>query len=194
MPPFHGETLSWHSFESSVQFATVDIPCIRFGCVHNSSSFQMPRTQTSPRPCDPAGPIAQWLEPAAHNGLVAGSVIDEPLTKPIVNQQRLRDSARKLCKAAAIARTMKSPKTKNVSPTPPFACFWHPILRRAFDDYFAPAPLMAGCVDDQVLRPAFDWRLRQAAREDCENEHAPEETKKEQRPMLDSRRIFRVSV
>ena len=53
---------------------------------------------------------------------------------------------------------------------------------------------MAGCVDNQVLRPAFDWRLRQVAREDCENEHAPEETKKEQRPMLDSRRIFRMSV
>jgi hypothetical protein len=75
-----------------------------------------------------------------------------------------------------------------------FCLLWHPILRRAFDDYFASAPLMAGCVDDQVLRPAFDWRLRQAAREDCENEHAPEETKKEQRPMLDSRRIFRMSV
>jgi hypothetical protein len=35
---------------------------------------------------------------------------------------------------------------------------------------------------------------RQAARGDYENEHAPEEKKKEQRPMLDSRRIFRMSV
>jgi hypothetical protein len=66
---------------------------------------------------------------AAHDGLVAGSVVGEPPTKPIANQQRLcggarfRPGFRKLSKAAAVARTTKSPKTKNVSPTSPFACF-----------------------------------------------------------------------
>jgi hypothetical protein len=74
-------------------------------------------------------------------------------------------------------------------------------------------------MNDQVLRPAFEWRLRKATDQalslqtspddeilrlaracapgcdrNYENEHAPEETKKEQRPTLDSRRIFRTSV
>jgi hypothetical protein len=47
--------------------------------------------------------------------------------------------------------------------------------------------------DDEILRLSRAL-ARQAAREDYKNEHAPEETKKEQRPVLDSRRIFRMSV
>jgi hypothetical protein len=47
--------------------------------------------------------------------------------------------------------------------------------------------------DDEILRLARAF-ARQAAREDYENEHAPEETKKEYRPTLDSRQIFRMNV
>jgi hypothetical protein len=104
--------------------------------------------------------------PPVHNGLVAGSVIGEPPTKPIANQQRLCGGARfrpaQVIQGGCYRSDDEIAENEKCIADPSFSLLWHPILRRAFDDYFASAPLMAGCVDDQVLRPVFDWRLRKA--------------------------------
>ncbi len=42
---------------------------IRLARAHPFASFPRPPRRTAP----PAGPVAQWLEPTAHNGLVVGS-------------------------------------------------------------------------------------------------------------------------
>jgi hypothetical protein len=45
----------------------------RNGFVDASPHCHRARFALYPRAAPPVGPVAQWLEPAAHNGLVAGS-------------------------------------------------------------------------------------------------------------------------
>jgi hypothetical protein len=50
---------------------------------------------------------------------------------------------------------------KSLCDVTPFTRFDNQLYD-AFADHFASAPPNAGCVDDQVHRYGFDWRLREA--------------------------------
>src|SRR5207244_8571569 len=67
-----------------------------------------------------AGPVAQWLEPAAHNGLVAGSSPAGPTSLRSLRELRLGKPAHDLSKAKRV---------KAVSPKPVRAkADWRPKL------------------------------------------------------------------
>ena len=51
--------------------------------------------------CERRGPVAQWLEPAAHNGLVGGSSPSRPTTPSMIHMQLYLFAAPPTCPALA---------------------------------------------------------------------------------------------